>query len=86
MFQEESGFTLRFTLEASFADDYEGDSDNRAWLREWESQIKPEVVKAVFETLRRHPSWASHVRNRGRSPLDEIEIVLQKDFSPTVPR
>lgn len=85
MYQEEQTFTLRFTLEASFPDDYEGEDDNRAWTREWEVLIKPEVLKAVFEALRRQPGWTSHVRNRGASPRDEIEVVLARDFSQARP-
>ena len=81
MFQEESTFVLRFSLEASFPEEYEGTQDNHAWVREWEAQVKPELLKSVFETLRRFPTWSTHVRNRGRSPQDEIEVVLQKDFS-----
>ena len=85
MYQEEKTFTLRFTLEASFPEDYEGDEDQRAWLREWEALIKPDVLKRVFEALRHHPGWTSHVRNRGASPADEIEIVLARDFSQPLP-
>ena len=32
MYQEEKAFTLRFSLEASFPDDYEGDEDHQAWV------------------------------------------------------
>lgn len=85
MYQEEKSFTLRFTLEASFPDDYEGEEDNRVWAREWEALIKPEVLKTIFETLRRQPGWTSHVRNRGISPSDEIEVVLARDFSKPRP-
>lgn len=85
MYQEEKTFDLRFTLEASFPDDYTGDEDERNWLREWESRIKPQLIKSVFESLRRHDGWASHVRNRGTSPADEIEIVLTRDFSKPLP-
>ena len=84
MFQEDSTFALRFSLEASFPEEYEGNQDNHAWTREWEAQVKPEVLKAVFDTLRRFPTWSSRVRNRGRSPQDEIEVVLQKDFSKVI--
>jgi hypothetical protein len=81
MFQEEASFTFRFSLEATFPDDYEGSHDNQAWLKEWEAQVKPELLKVLFDTLRRFPNWSAHVRNRGRSPQDEIEVVLHKDFS-----
>ena len=81
MYQEEKTFTLRFSLEASFPDDHEGEEDNQAWVREWEARIKPDLLKMLFELLRQHRSWQTHVRNRGKSPADEIEIVLARDFS-----
>lgn len=85
MYQEEKTFTLRFTLEASFPDDYDGDEDSRAWVREWEALIKPDILKQVFDSLRRQPGWTSHIRNRGASPADEVEVVLARDFSKPRP-
>lgn len=85
MYQEEKTFVLRFSLEASFPEDYDGDDDHLAWVQEWESEIKPGMLKQVFEALRRHPSWTSHVRNRGLSSADEIEVVLARDFSNPAP-
>jgi hypothetical protein len=81
MFQEEKSFTFRISLEANFPEDYEGEADNYAWLQEWERLVKPELLKVLFDSLRKHPSWSAHVRNRGLSPLDEIEIAMVKDFS-----
>ena len=81
MYREEKTFTLRFSLETSFPDDYEGEEDTHAWAREWEARIKPDLLKALFESLRQHRAWQAHVRNRGKSPADEIEIVLARDFS-----
>ena len=85
MYQEDKTFTLRFSLEASFPDDYDGEEDRHVWVREWEARIKPQVLKTVFESLRQHPSWKAHVRNRGMSPTDEIEIVLSRDLSSPAP-
>ena len=85
MYQEEKTFTLRFTLEASFPDDYDGEEDRHAWVQDWESRIKPHLLKTLFESLRQRPAWKSHVRNRGVSPADEIEIVLSRDFSTPAP-
>lgn len=85
MYQEEKSFTLRFSLETEFPDDYEGEEDNLAWTREWEAHIKPQVLKQVFESLRQHAGWSSHIRNRGIAPTDEIEIVMTRDFSKPVP-
>jgi hypothetical protein len=80
MFLEEKTFTFRFTLEASFPEDYAGDADEHRWLREWEQQMKPELLKRVMGLLREHPAWKAHVRNRGISPEDEIEIVLAREY------
>lgn len=85
MYQEEKTFVLRFSLEASFPDDYAGDEDEQNWVRDWEARIKPYVIKSVFESLRQHAGWVSHVRNRGASPTDEIEIVLTRDFAKPLP-
>lgn len=85
MYQEEKTFTLRFSLEASFPDNYEGDEDQLGWVRDWESRIKPHLLKSLFESLRQHPAWKAHVRNRGISPADEIEIVLSRDHGESLP-
>ncbi len=81
MFHEEKGFALRFSLEARFPENYEGEEDDYAWLKRWESEIKPEVLKSIFVLLRRHPDLKAYVRNRGISAEEEIEIVIEKDFS-----
>jgi len=81
MYQEEQSFNLRFSLEASFPDDYAGEEDERAWLRQWETQIKPDIVKSIFHTLEQYPDWAARFRNRGMAATDEIEIVLEKIYS-----
>ena len=81
MFHEEKAFTFRFNLEATFPEDYDGQEDEYGWLRDWEARVKPELLKTIFESLRRYPSWSVHIRNRGKSPNDEIEIAMTKDFA-----
>ncbi len=79
--REEHTFRLRFSLstdipmEAWDEEDFEGDE----WLNEWEVQIKPGLVRHVFSYLRTFEGWTSHIRNRGMSPLEEIEIVMKKE-------
>jgi hypothetical protein len=81
LFQEEKDFILRFSLEAKFPEDYEGEEEGYLWLKEWESAVKPELLKIIFSSLRRHPQWNARVRNRGASPENEIEIVMTRHFS-----
>jgi hypothetical protein len=76
----EKSFTLRFSLAAKIPeavwenDDFEEDD----WLIEWEAEIKPGLIRAIFGHLRSFPRWKAHIRNRGISPLDEIEIALER--------
>jgi len=82
MDRREKTFVLRFTLEAEipgalFEDD---DFEEDAWLDEWEAALKPGIIRAVFTQLRAAPGWSARVRNRGISPLDEIEIVVSRRF------
>ncbi|MXX10869.1 MAG: hypothetical protein F4201_04070 [Nitrospira sp. SB0677_bin_15] len=81
MFEEEKTFVLRFNLVAGFPEDYDGDEDEYAWLHDWETRIKPELLKTVVASLRAHPSWSVHVRNRGMAATDEVEVALEKTFS-----
>ncbi len=80
MYQENKTFTLRFSLETRFSDDYEGDDDHYAWVQNWDTHIKPHLIKTVFESLRRTPEWKAYTRNRGKSPDEEIEIVLERNY------
>ncbi len=80
MFQEEKTFNLRFSLEAHFPENYEGDEDAYAWLRDCEARVKPDLLKTIFSSLREYPSWAAHVRNRGVASTEEVEIVMMKVF------
>ena len=81
MYQEDQTFHIRFSLEAIFPDDYEGEDDERVWLKQWEAQVKPDIVKSIFQTLERYPEWSARFRNRGMAVTDEIEIVLEKSYS-----
>jgi len=81
MHHEEQSFTLRFSLEARFPEDYEGDEDELVWAKDWETRVKPDIIKGVFHTLKVYPDWAARFRNRGMAATEEIEIVLEKDFS-----
>lgn len=81
MYQEETSFNIRFSLEAKFPENYEEDEDAMAWVRDWDARVKPDVMKAIFQTLRHFPEWSAHIRNRGMAATDEIEIALVRDFS-----
>ena len=76
----EKTFTLRFSLTADVPDALWEDEDfeEDAWLDEWEIAIKPGLIRAVFGHLRSFAGWEVHTRNRGISPLDEVEIVVTR--------
>ena len=77
---EERTFLLRFSLSAEISQEAWEDEDfaGDEWLNQWEMQIKPGLIRAVFSYLRTFEDWHCHIRNRGVSPLDEIEVVMKK--------
>ncbi len=79
---KETTFNLRFSLLAQIPDRLLEDDEfeDTTWLQEWEAHIKPDLLRLVFAHLRSYPSWQAHVRNRGISPSDEVEIVLERKF------
>jgi aspartyl/asparaginyl beta-hydroxylase (cupin superfamily) len=83
MESRERTFVLRFSLTAKIPETLWDDDDfeENEWLTDWEVAIKPGVIRAIFSQLRSFPNWEAHIRNRGISPLDEIEIVLERSFN-----
>jgi hypothetical protein len=79
----EKPFNIRFSLTASIPDALWDDEDfeEDSWLQEWEVSIKPGLIRAIFSHLRSFPNWEAHIRNRGVSPLEEIEVVVQRNLS-----
>jgi hypothetical protein len=79
----EKTFNIRFSVSADIPDAlWEDDTfEEDSWLHEWEVGIKPGLVRAIFSHLRSFPNWEAHIRNRGMSPLDEIEIVVQRRYA-----
>ena len=79
----ERTFIIRFSVSAEIPDALWDDDDfeEDAWLAEWEAAIKPDVIRAVFAHLRSFPTWTARARNRGISPTDEVEIVVQRTFA-----
>ena len=77
---KEKTFALQFSLLAKIPDELWEDEkfEEDAWLEEWEAAIKPGLIRAVFTHLRSFPGWRARIRNRGISPLDAIEIVLER--------
>ena len=89
MESREKTFTIRFSLTADIPEALWNDDEfeEDAWLNEWEGSIKPALIRSLFAQLRSYANWAARIRNRGLSPEDEIEIVLQRLFPvPHAPR
>jgi hypothetical protein len=80
----ERSFNVRFSVSADIPDALwqDDDFDEDAWLNEWEVSIKPGLIRAIFAHVRSFANWEAHIRNRGMSPLDEIEIVVRRSYRP----
>jgi hypothetical protein len=77
-YREETTFTVRVVLSAEFDDDYEGDDDGWAWLRAWQEQTRPLLVKAAFDALRSDRRFEVLPTSRGASPDDEVEVTVKR--------
>ncbi len=74
---EEREFTLRFELRCEFPPDYDGEADGHEWAKEWPA-LATEIVQAAVRTLQSHPGWKVRPANRGRSPEDEVTLVVER--------
>jgi hypothetical protein len=79
--REEGRFAIRIELSAEFDENYQGDDDGFAWLQAWHAQVRPRILRAVFEQLRAEPAFVAVPVSRGKSPDDELEIAVR--FQPT---
>jgi hypothetical protein len=77
-FVEERDFTLRLDLRCVFPEDYAGELDGYAWLDEFQARIAPRIVEAAIGVIRQHPGWTVRPANRGRSPEDEVSLVVER--------
>ena len=83
MHTDERTFILRFSLTAEMPDGLLEDDefDENAWRAEWETRVKPGLIREVFNYLRTCSGWKCYVRNRGIDPAQEVEVVVQKEFA-----
>lgn len=74
---EEREFTLRLELRCTFGEEYQGDEDGFEWAAS-AAPMTAAVVAAAVKTLGQFPGWTLRPRNRGRSPEDEVTLVLER--------
>ncbi len=77
MHREERSFSIELHLVAEFDDDYEGDDDGYAWHARFDSELKPALVRAVFDAIRANPGWTTVAAPRGRDPSAAIELEVR---------
>ncbi len=77
--REEQSFSIELQLVAEFDDDYEGDDDGYAWVESFERDLKPRLVRALFDALRADPRWTATAAPRGRDPSRALEIEVRRN-------
>jgi hypothetical protein len=78
MHREERSFSIELHLVAEFDDAYEGDDDGYAWFERFERELKPALVRGVFEAVRGAPDWTAVAAPRGRDPGVAVEIEVRR--------
>lgn len=74
---EEKEFVLRFTVTAQFGDDEDPEDDDYAWAAKWDEQVRSAVLQSVFAALKGQKAFDFRVLNRGKSPDEEVELLLE---------
>jgi len=72
--REERTFTISLHLSAEFADDYAGDDDGFAWHERFQQTLRPALIAAVHEALRRDPRFHAVSAPRGRDPETALDL------------
>jgi hypothetical protein len=72
--REERTFTISLHLSAEFADDYTGDDDGFAWHERFQQTLRPALVAAVHDALRRDPRFRAVSAPRGRDPETALDL------------
>lgn len=72
--REERELSIVIHLSATFSAEYEGDDDGYEWYEHFDREVKPELVRAIFGTLRAHPRFAALPAPRGGDPQSVVEI------------
>ena len=81
--REDATFTIRIQLSAEFDEAYEGDDDGYAWRERWRANVRPQLLRAVFDALRSDPTFEAKPVSRGLAPDEnaEIEVSLRRRAS-----
>jgi len=80
--REEKTFTISLHLSAEFDDDYAGDDDGFAWHERFQQTIRPALVAAVHDALRRDPRFRAVAAPRGRDPESAVDFDLSYAAKP----
>jgi hypothetical protein len=75
--RESATFTIQLELSAEFTDDYEGDDDGGAWLERWRREAKPQLLRAVFDALRRDGQFEVMPAARGTDTDRAAEFAVR---------
>jgi hypothetical protein len=76
-YREERELVIRLHLSASFDDGYQGDDDGYAWYREFDAEVRPELVRALVRVLAAQGKFRITPINRGLDTHEELELAVE---------
>ena len=79
--REEKTFTITLNLSAEFSDEYAGDDDGFAWHERFQQTVRPALVAAVHEALRRDSRFRAVSAPRGRDPESALDLDVSYEVS-----
>lgn len=76
-YREERELVIRLHLSASFEAGYDGDDDGYAWHREFDAEVRPELVRALVRVLSAQGRYRITPINRGLDAHEELELTVE---------
>jgi len=77
-YREERELVIRLHLSAEFDPSYEGEDDGYEWYRAFDSEVRPELLRALVRVLADHPGYRITPINRGLDTHEEIELAVER--------
>ncbi|MDB4984904.1 MAG: hypothetical protein JWN04_82 [Myxococcaceae bacterium] len=77
-YREERELVIRLHLSAEFGPEYEGDDDGYEWHREFDTRVRPALVRELLRVLTAGGEYRITPINRGLDAHEELELSVER--------
>ena len=74
---EERELVIRLHLRAEFPENYEGERDGYEWYRDFDTNVRPELLRELLQLLTSQRGYRVTPLNRGLDTHEELELRVE---------